>query len=189
MKRESFVLKLYKAKNTVFTIDEIALLLRESDRDALKSKINYYVKQGVIKSVRKGIYVKSDYNVLELATKIYTPAYISLETVLEKEGVIFQHYKTIFAASYLSRKIEVDKNEIRFRKIKKEILINKAGVIEKDNYFIATKERAFLDALYLYKDYYFDNLDILDKKKISSLLKIYRSGKFSKKVKKILKDA
>lgn len=181
-------LKLYQAKTTVFTIDEIALFLRETNRQLLKSKLNYYAKKGVIKNIRKGIYVKPDYNPFELATKIYTPSYISLETVLEKEGVIFQRYKTIFVISYLTRKIEVDQNEIQFRRIKEEILLNQAEVLQKANYSIASKERAFLDALYLYKDCYFDNLDGLDRKKVFSLLKIYQSKKLTQRVKNIFKN-
>lgn len=108
---------------------------------------------------------------------------------MEKQGIIFQHYKTIFVASYLTRKIEVDKNEIQYRRIKESILLNRAGVLKKENYSIASKERVFLDCLYLYKDYYFDNLNGLDKKKVFSLVSIYQSKKLSQKVKTILSHA
>lgn len=188
MERDNFILKLYQSKSTVFTIKEIALLFPKIKRENLKVRVNYYVKRGIFKNLRKGIYTKSDYNPLELATKIYTPSYISLETVLEKEGVIFQHYKTIFVVSYLARKIKVDKNEIQYRRIKEGILLNKNGILEKQGYFEAEKERAFLDTLYLYKNYYFDNLEILDKKKVFSLLEIYQSKSLEKKVKEIFKD-
>jgi len=184
-----FILSLYLSKNTVFTIDEIAMLFGEDERKNLKSKINYYVKKGNLKNIRKGIYSKIDYDPLELATKIYTPSYISLETVLEREGIIFQKYETIFVVSYLSRKIEVDGHKIQCRRIKEEILINDKGIIQRENYAIATKERAFLDILYLYKDYYFDNLDVLDKEIIFQLLNIYQSKAIYKKVKEIIKNA
>jgi hypothetical protein len=65
-------------------------------------------------------------------------------------------------ASYLTRKIKVGEQEIFYRKIKDEILLNNLGVEERNSYFIATKERAFLDAVFLYKDYHFDNLRPLD---------------------------
>jgi len=104
---------------------------------------------------------------------------------LAKEGVIFQYYKTIFVVSYLSRKIEVDNHQIQLRKIKESILTNTTGLVQENNYFIATKERAFLDALYLYKDYYFDNLEILDKRKILKLAEIYKIKALTKKLKRI----
>jgi len=155
-KNRDFILNLYSSKSTVFTIDEIALLLGDLNRDNLKARINYYVKRGKLLNLRKGVYAKRGYSPLELAVKIFTPSYISLETILEKGGVIFQKYETIFVVSYLSRKIEVDSHKLQYRRIKEEILINKEGVELKKGYAIATKERAFLDALYLYKDYYFE---------------------------------
>jgi len=57
---------LYKAKNTVFTAREISLLLSEPNKDALKSKINYYVNKEIIRQVRRGIYVKPEYDKFEL---------------------------------------------------------------------------------------------------------------------------
>jgi len=185
-KDKDFILNLYSSKNTVFTIDEIALLLGNTSRDNLKARINYYVKKGKMLNLRKGIYAKREYNPLELAVKIYTPSYVSLETVLEKEGVIFQKYQTIFVVSYLTRKIEIGGRQFQYRRIKEEILINKAGVELKNGYARAIKERAFLDALYLYKNYYFDNLDILDKDIVSDMVDIYRSKTLQDKIGKII---
>ena len=186
--KKDFILNLYQAKNTVFTIDEIALLSGEIERFNLKSKINYYVKKGDLRNVRKGIYTKIEYDPLELATKIFTPSYISLETVLKKEGVIFQAYETIFIVSYLARKIEVNAHLFQYRRLKEKYLLAREGIVQKQNFAIATKERAFLDALYLYGEYYFDNLAVLDKDKIFALLDVFQSGTLSKRAKKIIKN-
>jgi len=185
----SFSLKLYQSEQTVFTMQEIALLFGETKRVNLKSKINYYVKKEVLKNLRKGVYAKPNYDPMEAAVKIYTPSYISLETVLQKSGVIFQHYETIFAISYLTRQIEFNGHKVQYRRIKQEILLNPSGILQKNNFAMATPERAFLDALYLYKNYYFDNLQALNKKNISDLLKIYQSKNLREKVEKILKNA
>lgn len=185
MGKGNFILKLYQTKNTVFTAKEIALILGETNKDALKSKINYYAKKGILRRVWRGIYVKPDYDILELVTKIYTPSYISLETVLAKEGVIFQHYETVFVISYLSRRLLIDGQEIQIRKIKNEILLNPKGILKKENYSIAGKERAFLDALYFYKNYHFDNLEIIDKNEIFELMRIYKNKKLERTVKKL----
>lgn len=149
------ILQIYKSSLTVFTAKDIAFLLKETKLNTIKAKINYYVKTKKLIPLRKGIYVKDkSYNKLELATKIYTPSYISLETVLYKEGVIFQHYDSIFVVSYLSREITCDNQKYIYKKIKNEILLNPKGIRKEKNYFIATKERALLDALYLYKNYF-----------------------------------
>jgi hypothetical protein len=118
-----------------------------------------------------------------LATKIYTPSYISLETVLQKEGIVFQYYKAIFVVSYLSREILCDNQKYIFKKIKDEVLVNNLGIERKENYFIAAKERAFLDALYLYKNYHFDNLKPLNWNLCFEIALIYKSRELIKLLK------
>jgi len=180
--KNDFILEIYKKPQTVFSLKEISMLFPELIYKNLKSKLSYFVSTGKLKRLRKGIYAKENYNFLELANKIYTPSYISLETVLLKEGIIFQDYKTIFASSYLSRRIRVENQEIFYRKIKDEILLNSLGLNEENNYFIASKERAFLDAVFLYKDYHFDNLRPLDWEMVKEIEKIYPSKALVKRV-------
>ena len=64
-----------------------------------------------------------------------------------------------------------------FKKIKNSVLTNKTGIEIKDGYFIASPERAFLDVIYLNKDYHFDNLSGLDWNKIFDILPIYGNNK------------
>jgi predicted transcriptional regulator of viral defense system len=186
MKKKNFILELYRARNSVFTFKEISLLLKETNRDTLKAKVNYHVKKGDIRQVRRGVYVKPAYDKFELATKIYMPSYISLETVLQEAGVIFQHYEKIFVVSYLTRLIKVDGHEIMLRKIKNEILLNSSGIIMSESYAKASKERAFLDCLYLYHDYHFDNLDALDKNEVFQLASLYQNRQLLKKVNELM---
>ena len=144
-----------------------------------------YVKAGKICSVRRGIYAKDkNYDKYELATKIYTPSYISFETVLAKAGVIFQLYGQIFIASYLSRELLIGDQTYSFRKIKNSVLTNKTGMEEKDNYFIASPERAFLDVIYLNKEYHFDNLINIDWDEVYKILPIYNNKRVEKNVKR-----
>ena len=179
---KDFILEIYKKPQTIFTFKEISLLFPQLSYKNLKNKVSYFVRVGKLKRIRKGIYAKENFNSLELANKIYTPSYISFETVLEPEGIIFQKYQTIFAASYLSRRIKVGDQEIFYRKVKDEILLNSLGIEEKNFYFIASKERAFLDAVFLYKDYYFDNLRPLNWEAVEEMKKIYSNKLQIKKV-------
>lgn len=189
MKISNFILQLYTAPQTVFTINEIAMITEETNRDNLKSKISYHVRKGNLLNPRKGIYTKLDYSLYELAEKIYKYSYISLETVLANEGIIFQRYKTIFVVSYLTRQIEVDENIIQYRKIKEAIRFDLKGVYQKDNYYIATKERAFLDSLYLYGDYYVDNFNALSKERLFDMIEIYNSKAMNERLEGIINNA
>ncbi len=182
------ILKIYESPQSIFTLEDISLITGEKELNALKSNLNYYTKTGKLLSLRRGIYAKNqNYDILELATRIYTPSYISFETVLSKNGVIFQYDNTTYVASYLSRQITVDGKKYVFRKIKNEILISKNGLKEEGNYFSACLERAFLDILYLYKDYHFDNLQSIDWDKCCHILPIYKNIRLEKTVSRLKK--
>lgn len=183
------ILAILRSKSSVFTLKEILISSGLVEADLLKRRLHYYVKKGELYSVRRGIYAKDkNYDRLELATKIFTPAYVSFETILAEAGIIFQHYKKIFVVTYQTKEIECDNQIYSFRKIKDDILTNAAGIENRNNYFAASKERAFLDVLYLNKDYHFDNLSPLDFKKVQALLPIYRNKRMDKQVKKYFKN-
>lgn len=143
------ILSIYQSKRTVFRLNDIALFTGISDFQSLNKKLNYYVHTGKLLNPRKGIYTKPQYNREELACSVFVPAYISLEYVLQKAGIIFQYDSRITVVSYLSRNIEVENQEYNYRRVKPEILINMGGITRKDNLNVATPERAFLDLLYL----------------------------------------
>lgn len=169
------ILELYRSKKNILTTRDIAILWGMQDKDNLKSKISYHVKRGNLIRLRKGIFTKDEnYDPKELATSVFTPSYISFETALRETGVIFQYYETVFAASYLRREIKCDKYKFSYRKIKNEVLINQSGIIIHENYSIASRERAFLDMIYLSPNYYFDNLRGMDWDKCFELVKIYK---------------
>lgn len=181
--REDLILNLYSQPQTVFTLDEISLLFPQIPYENLRSRIRYFTNAGKLKRLRQGLYAKNKYNLLEVANKIYKPSYISFETVLARGGVVFQYYETIFAASYLTRSVRINGVNIQYRQIKGEVLTNLSGIEQKEGYFIATLERAFLDAVYLYKNYHFDNLGAIDWGKVAELKKIYKNKVFEKRVK------
>jgi len=187
---KDYILDLMRSKKTVFTFKDLILLWGESDVNFVKKKIHRYVKSGKMNSVRKGIYSKDkNYDKYELATKIYTPSYVSFETVLGQAGITFQHYNQIFVASYTKREITADDQKYSYKRIKDTILTNPAGIESKDNYSIATPERAFLDVVYLNKDYHFDNLNPLNWDKVFEILQIYGGNKRMEKMVKKYREA
>ena len=180
------ILNILRANNTVFTFKEILLASEGTNTLLLKRRLNYYVKKGELYSIRRGIYAKDkNYNKLELATKIYTPSYVSFETVLRQAGIVFQYYERIFIASYITREIIADNQTYEYRRVKDAILTNSAGIENKKYYSVASPERAFLDILYINKDYYFDNVRSLNWDKIFELLPIYANKRMEKVVNKI----
>lgn len=183
------ILSILKSNNTVFSFKEILLASGESNPALLRRRIYSYVKNGQLYGIRRGLYAKDkNYNKLELATKIFIPAYASFETVLAEAGVTFQHYSQIFVASYQTKEIDCDGQIFSFKKLKTNILNNNSGIENKGFYSIASKERAFLDIVYLNKDYHFDNLSPLDWDKVFSILPMYENKRMTKKVNQYYKD-
>lgn len=178
-----------RSNHTVFTFPELAMLFNITHENKLAAKIHYYMKTGALYAIRKGLYAKDkNYNPYELAVKIYTPAYISFETVLAQHSVIFQAYNQIFVASYLSRKLACDNHNFSFKKIKQSVLTDKTGIDQRDYYFVADKERAFLDTIYLNRDYYFDHLDTIDWYKCFDRIHLYENKKMEQRLKKYYRE-
>lgn len=189
MKKGDYISTILRSKQTVLSVKDIMLLWGEPASGAARVRINYYVKSGDLYRIRRGIYAKDkNYDKFELATKIFTPSYISFETVLGEAGATFQYYSQIFIASCVAREIKADGQIYSYRKIKDAILTNNLGIEDKDNYSIALPERAFLDVVYLNTDYHFDNLSILNWDKVFEILPIYGGNKrMEKAVKKYYK--
>ena len=180
---------LLRSFKTIFSIKDVALLWNENDNLVVTDRLKRYVRVGKLIRLRRGFYVKDkNYNRFELATRIYTPSYVSFETVLIRAGINFQKYESIFVASYVTRDIEVDEQKISFIRMKDYVLSNTIGVEQSDNVAMATKERAFLDRVYISKDYHFDNLNALDWDKVFEILPIYNNKKMQKRVNDYFKN-
>jgi len=156
----------------------------------VRVRLNKYVKAGKLVRVRRGLYAKDkNYDKNELATKIFTPSYISFETVLGAAGVTFQYYSQIFISSYQTKEIEIEGQKYVFKKMKENILTSSVGIESKGNYSIATVERAFLDVLYLNKQYHFDNLRPVNWDKVHEILPVYGGNKRMEAIVKKLEES
>jgi predicted transcriptional regulator of viral defense system len=180
---DSLIAKLYQSPKTILTTKDFALIWQETDTNNLKAKIAYYVKQGVLIRLTRGVFAKDkNYNPKELATSIYTPSYISFETALRESGVIFQHYDTIFVAGPWSKTMTIGKTTVTFRQLKESVLYNPSGVENKATYSIASAERAFLDMIYLFPEYYFDNLRSMNWERCFELAAMYDNQRLIKRL-------
>jgi predicted transcriptional regulator of viral defense system len=190
MSKGNYLSAILRSPKTIFTSKDIALLWHEANSNAARVRLNYFVNKGDLFRVRKGLYAKNEnYNKLELATRILIPSYVSFETALAKEGLIFHYYEKIFIASYATREITIDQQIYSFRKVKQEVLLNANGVNQSGETSIAVKERAFLDMLYVNSSYHFDNIRSLDWDLIFEILPIYSNQRMAKKVRDIYNKA
>lgn len=175
---------LLRTKKTIFTIQELAFFWKINNPNTLKSKVYFLVKNKKLIPLRKGIYaLTSNYDKFELAGKLKSPSYISLETILYRGGVIFQYSTDITSISNVTKTIKCGEINYVYHKLKDEILFNREGLEIFDNYYLAKLERAFLDMVYLNKNYYFDNLQPINWKQCFSLVEIYKNKAMIKRLK------
>lgn len=183
MTKGDYLTAILRSPKTVFTAKDMALLWHDPGSPAARVRMHYYTKNNDLYRIRKGLYAKSpDYNHLELATRIFTPSYVSFETVLAKAGLIFQFYSPVFAASYITREITVDNQVYAYKRIKTAILTNPLGILHANETSVASPERAFLDTLYVNADYQFDNLRPVDWDRVMQILPIYGNQRLAKQV-------
>lgn len=189
--KESGIKALFKSKSTVFSPRELALIWGIDNHDYLKTRVHYYLKKGYLHRLCHGLYVKDkqDFDLLEAANKLRAPSYVSLETVLAREGVIFQKYSSVFLVSYASKIVRIYAGDFVYKRIKDVVLFNTSCIINTGTCLIASKERAFLDAVYLYKNYHFDNLRPIQWDTVEELAPIYKSAVLEKRVGEYKKDA
>lgn len=183
MATDNLIARLYASPKTILTTKDIALIWKETNKVNLLSKIKYYAKQGSFIRLTRGVFAKSnEYDLKELATSIYTPSYISFETVLREAGIIFQHHDAVFVAGPYPITKKIGGHLITFRKLKDSILYNGLGIKQEKNYSIATPERAFLDTIYLSPKFYFDNLRSINWETCFELAKIYDNKQLIKRL-------
>lgn len=175
---------LLRSPKTIFSTKDAALLWGEGDRLKVSDRLNKYVLSGKLARVHRGIYAKdNNYDTFELATRIYTPSYVSFETILTREGINFQYYGNFFVATYVNREVVIDGQRITFVRMKDYVLSNTTGIEHGRGYARASPERAFLDRVYKSTDYHFDNLSALNWDKVFEITPIYHNKRLEKRVK------
>ncbi|MBU2543668.1 type IV toxin-antitoxin system AbiEi family antitoxin domain-containing protein [Patescibacteria group bacterium] len=180
--------QLYQSGQSVITTNELGMIWQLNDRAVLRNKIYYWVKTGKLHRLQRGVYaLRVNYNQLELAGKVLSPSYVSLSTVLQQEGVVFQYDETITSIANLSREFEVAGVKLSYRKIQDKVLFNDLGLERKNSYTIASKERALLDMMYLAPGFYADNLAKIDWEQLLILVEIYDQRRLKSEVHKLYK--
>ena len=148
------IIDLNKIKKLYFGYEEISRALGISPQSS-KVSANRYVKQGLLTRIKRNIYVlKEKWNRLEgdeqfvLANLIQCPSYISLMTALNYYGITTQLQRDFIESVVLkkTKEIEIENAIFNYTKISPNLYF---GFKKEKDFFIATPEKALLDALYL----------------------------------------
>lgn len=155
------------------------------DASSARVSANRYVKQGLLVRVKRNVYVLAEKwrsldreETFALANVIQVPSYISLMTALEYHGLTTLIQRDFVESVALKRTIEVKAVGVVFNYSKIDERLY-GGFSKENGFFIASAEKALLDALYLMSigRYRLDlssiDLGKSDRKKLASLAKKY----------------
>ena len=161
-------------------------IIRWVDGNTFQKRLSYNLKNKKLITIRKGIYTFpriiesfSENDFFSIANKVYSPSYISFETVLQKEWIIFQYDSSIKVACKYNKSLHIETIKLNcdFFKLPNEIFTEIQWIKHENWYDIATKERAFCDTIYRSPNFYFDDLSWLDWNNVVGIWKIYENYK------------
>jgi predicted transcriptional regulator of viral defense system len=179
---------LLSTSQTVFTVDDLAILWQISDRSRLWELIKYYTRTNRLHSIQRGVYALSeDYSPFETAVKLFPPAYISFTTALAHHGAFFQYSSEVHAMAQASKRLEIASGQVFvYHQLKNDILLNQQGIEKADGYWIASLERAICDTSYLVPSFAFEYLNNVNPQKLEQLSKLYGNKALQNRIKKII---
>lgn len=187
------LIELKSIKKLYFGYEELARTLGIST-DSARVTASRYVKMGLLVRIKRNLYVLRDlWNTASkedkfiLANLGQTPSYISLMTALDYHGTTTQMQREFFESVAVQRTktISVDGTVFRYSKVSSKLY---SGFEKNGEFFIATPEKALLDAVYLtsYGRYTLD-LSSIDAEKINRSAIEKMSRPYPIKTQKILR--
>ncbi|MEW6605905.1 MAG: hypothetical protein AB1414_00450 [bacterium] len=172
------------AQSPYFTVEDLAESLGIKLESA-RVFCSRYVKKKILLKLKNNYYSSGQRwesnnrdEFLKIANILQVPSYISLQTALVYYEVTTQIQRNFFESVCLKRtqKLEIKDTIFNYYKLNKQYYFD---FIKKDGIFIASKEKAFLDAMYLYSfgkyklDFNALDFNKLEKTKIKKLIEVY----------------
>lgn len=165
--------KLLQDSRKLYHTQDLAVLWNIDNSNTLYTTIKRYVNRGILNKIHKGFYstvsVSEVDPVLLGLIGLHRYGYLSTESILAKEGLIFQDLQYITLVSDISKRFEIGGHKFLVRQMRDNYLYNEIGTIMRDGVKIASIERAVADMLYFNPEYHFDAENIINWKKVKEI--------------------
>ncbi len=176
---------LMESGRTVFTPLDLRMLWRANTLNAKISAVRM-VEKGLMTRLATGFYALNDrYNRYELANRIVTPSYVSLQSALFYAGINFQARQEIGSVALRSHQKKVGDTLYTYVTLKKKLFFNSDGIVMREGVSMALPERAVLDSFYFGYLPDIDDADKLNKTYLAKLILMYPKT-VQKKAKELL---
>lgn len=140
---------LHQNRISFFNISDARKIFGSKKDNTLYKILQRLEKRDIIKRISNGKYIFSfaEPSEFEVANFLSIPSYISLESALSFYGILSQFPYTVTSiTSRKSRKIIYQEKEYEFVHLETKYFF---GFLKRDNFLIASPEKAVLDELYL----------------------------------------
>lgn len=157
----------------LYHTQDLAVLWGMDNSNTLYTTIKRYVKRGLLNKIHKGFYSTIPLNAVDSfdlgIIGLHRYGYVSTESILVKEGLIFQDVRQITLVSDISKRFKIAGYKFLVRRMKDDYLYNEAGITVKEGVRFASVERAVADMLYFNPEYHFDAKSSVDWKKVEEI--------------------
>ncbi len=164
---------LLKSDQKLFHTQDLAILWGMSNKNTLYTTIKRYVKKRILIPIHKGFYstgVIDEIDPIRLGVGyLHSFAYLSCESILSQQGIIFQQsdYITLVSNKYIKFTL-LDKHYF-VRKLDQKYLLNPAGIMMENGVYKANIDRAAADLLYFNPQSHLDALDKITIKRVKEM--------------------
>lgn len=167
--------ELIKTGKRLFHTGDLALIWNINRPATLHMRLMRYRDKGLVYQIQRGLYSVVPFNKLdplEVAIAInHGYCYLTMEAILERNGVINQRVNGLTFVSSKSKTIIWEGNKFIFRKLKDKYLFQTAGIIPEGDFLVASLERAVADMIYFNPKFYFDSPNLINWGKVSQIQK------------------
>ena len=177
------IARVQASSKKVFSAQDLGVLWGYSDETKLFETIKHYVRTGQIYALARGLYSKNKYSEqdlrnderlqYEIANKLVPNSYVSLWSVLKKEGVVFQYYDEVYSVAERSVERVVLDVKFVYKQVKGSVLLCDLGINNDGGIRLASRERAMGDTVYLYPSVQFEQMENINVKFLAEIRKIY----------------
>ncbi len=177
MKLIEIVKLLASTNQRMFSIADLAKLINSANENNLYKTSGRLLKNGIIKRLARGLYYVASKapDKFEVANYLYSPSYVSLESALNRYGVIDQMPYTITSVTPRKSKRKTSGGtEFEYVHLSPKYF---SGYVRDHDILIASREKALIDLLYLIskkvRRFNLDNINFaeIDKDELNSYSK------------------
>lgn len=141
----------------IFSRNEVVKAFPNELESHINTQLHRMAKRGDLIGVKRGLYAFPNPKIDEfvVANKLYTPSYVSLESVLNTSGIIPDITSTVTSVTTVtSKKLSTPLGNFNYSKLTEKLFFGYKNVVDSQSglyYIIATPEKALLDFIYIRK--------------------------------------